>query len=268
MASIFEYSDYRKALQFLIKTFPGKQHGLQTRLAGFIGCQQAYVSRVLCGNAELSQEQALAASQFFNLDSLEQEYFLNLVCLNRAGSADLRRFYEKKRSEILNRKLEIKSRIKQSGELSAEVRTAYYGEWLYAAAHMATAVPSLATPPAMASRFGVSEQRMREVLEFLEQAGLIEKKGSRYFGKVASIHLGRESALVRAHHTNWRLKALEALSKKSPNALNYSSVVSCGLDDSVRIREILLKALQDIRDVVRESPSEQLYCYNLDFFEV
>lgn len=268
MTSIFDHSDYRRAFNFLVKSYTGESRGLQTRLAEFIGCQQAYVSRVLSGKAEFSQEQAYALTNFFNLDTLEQEYFLTLVCLNRAGSSDLKRYYEKRRSEILARKLEIKSRIKVDGNLSDERKTIYYSDWVYAAAHIAVAVERFATRSAIATRLGISEHRVKEVLEFLEDSDLIEKKTNHYLSKTAAIHLGNDPSLLKAHHTNWRLRAIASLSCHRPAALNYSSVISCGSNDSVRIREIMLKAIQEIRGVVRSSPNEQLYCYNLDFFEV
>jgi uncharacterized protein (TIGR02147 family) len=268
MITLFEFSDYRKVLLFLMKAHEGEPRGLQTRLAKHMGCQQAYLSRVLAGNAELSQEQAFAATSFFNLDTLEQDYFVTLVSLNRAGSTELKRFYEKKRSEILTRKLEIKSRIKADGHLSAERKTLYYSDWAFAAVHMATAIGKFRTVPALASRLGLPEARTKEILEFLEECGLIEKKAGYYQTKVAAIHLGNDQALIKSHHTNWRLQALNAISKNSPDVLNYSSIVSCSANDSVRIREVLLKAIQEIREIVRGSASEQLYCYSLDFFDV
>ncbi len=197
MATVFEFSDYRKALSHLMEIHSGEQRGLQTRLANHMGCQQAYLSRVMAGNAELSQEQAVAAGAFFNLDTLEQEYFLTIVNFNRAGTPELRRFYEKRRSEILARKLEIKSRIKADGSLSPERKATYYSDWIYSAVHMATAIPKYSSVSSLATRLALPETRVREILEFLEDSGLVEKKSGRYLSKVAAIHLGNNHALVK-----------------------------------------------------------------------
>ncbi|RYZ92829.1 MAG: TIGR02147 family protein [Proteobacteria bacterium] len=268
MSTLFDYSDYKKALKFLVRHFPGEKRGLQTRLSEHIGCQQAYLSRVFANRADLSQEQALATSDFFNLDQLETEYFLMLLNQNRSGTTKLKNFYALKIEALKARKLDIKSRVVTEGSLSQKASMTYYSDWSYSAAHMAIACSEYQTISKLSQRLGLPEARIMEVLEFLESEGLAEKKGSKYHHRVATIHLGSDESLNRIHHANWRLRSIDSLSKKAAESLNYSSTVSCGHDDTTKIREILLKAIQEIRAVVKESPSEDVFCYNLDFFKI
>lgn len=74
--------------------------------------------------------------------------------------------------------------------------------------------------------------------------------------------------MIKSHHTNWRVQSINSLGQGASDKINYTSVVSCGVKDIEKIKEVMVKALQQIRDIVRDSPSEEIYCYNLDFFEV
>lgn len=268
MASLFDFKDYRDAVKFLLDTRGDKTRGSQSRLASFIGCQQAYLSRFFAGQAELSQEQILLIADFFTLDKLEAEYILYLLNFNRAGNGQLKSFYEKKIKQILEKKLEIKSRIKAEGDLDLESKTIYYSDWLYCAVHIITAIDKYRTVREIAERLRVSQQKVTDVLEFLESKGLVVKKNNRYMNKIGSLHLGGDASVIKFHHANWRLQSLNNLGAGSQQNLNYSSVISCGVADTAEIREIIVDAIGKIRKIVKDSPNEEVYCYNFDFFSL
>lgn len=268
MISILDFNDYRKALQFLMERSEGEARGLQTRLARHMGCQQAYLSRVLAGKAELSQEQTLSVAIFFNLDGLECEYLLVLLGLNRAGTQELKSYYKQRQNFLLGKRLEIKSRIQADGQMSLEARATYYSDWVYAAVHMITAIEKYRSPAAISIRLKMPQEQVLLVLRFLEEHGLVKKKSDRYHNNVGRIHLGNDSTMIKSHHTNWRIQSINNLGRDPSDKINYTSVVTCGVGDAEKIREVMLKAVQQIREIVRESPSEEVYCYNLDFFEV
>lgn len=52
------------------------------------------------------------------------------------------------------------------------------------------------------------------------------------------------------------------------NELHYSSVISLAEGDVPKVREKLVKAIEEVREVVRPSNDETLFCYNLDLFKV
>jgi uncharacterized protein (TIGR02147 family) len=264
MNSIFVFDDYRKVLKELMVG-----RGVQVRLAQHVGCQQSYLSRVLAGRAELSQEQALSITTFFGFDQLESEYFLVMVNLNRAGSAELRSYYKKKLDDIVDKKLLVRNRVKVADTLTPEQKSIYYSDWLYCAVHVLSAVERYRTVTEIAKRLGVVENRIMDVLQFLETCGLVAKAKNRYMNRAPLVHLTGDSELIRLHHMNWRLRAVEALSRRNEQNLNYSSVISCSESDSVKIRELFLETIQKARKIIQESsPDEQVYCYNLDFFGI
>lgn len=268
MSQLFKYTDYRPALKFLIATYEGPRKGLQTRLAQQIGCQQTYLSRVISGSAELNQEQSFAVTTFFKLDQLEKEYFFLLVNLNRAATVELKDYYKNKIQLIKSKKTEISSRIDSKNSLDEEKKSIYYSDWIYGAIHVLTAIPQFQTAESISTRLSLSFERVKEVLVFLENAGLVIRKHNKYHHNTVNIHLNQDSPYIKSHHAHWRMKSIEALSKKNPMNLNYSSVTAFSAADAPEIKEIMLEAIKKIREVVRNSQEEQIYCYNLDFFEV
>jgi hypothetical protein len=74
--------------------------------------------------------------------------------------------------------------------------------------------------------------------------------------------------MISKHHTNWRMQAIQSLEREAESELHYSSVITVSEGDAVKIREALVKAIEQVRLIVKPSKDEALYCYNLDLFKV
>ena len=123
---------------------------------------------------------------------------------------------------------------------------------------------------AISSYLGLSLKRTSEILEFLVSVGLANQAGVDHFtiGQ-ARIHLGADSDLISKFHTNWRLQALRSLDKESQQlGLHYSSAISISNEDFLRIKTMLVKAIENIKPVIRESEAEAPYAFCIDFFEL
>ena len=53
--------------------------GYQSKLADEIGCQRAYLSRVINGEQHFTLEHGVKAAEFWGLSATETDYFLNLA---------------------------------------------------------------------------------------------------------------------------------------------------------------------------------------------
>lgn len=51
------------------------------------------MSQVLKGQVHLTPEQALGLTEFWELTTVERDYFLNMVFMERAGTKSLRQYY-------------------------------------------------------------------------------------------------------------------------------------------------------------------------------
>lgn len=266
MPSVFEYEDYKAFLKEAIRR--RQQRGSRTALARAMGCQSAYVTHVLGGQAELSLEQGERASFFLGLTESETGFFLLLVQIRRAGSAPLKELLLKQKERLKAKQSGLGDRIRISGSLRTPDRALYYSDWKYAAVHVAVTIPSLRTEDALARHLGLSKSAVRETLLFLKAKGLVtDRQGHLIPGKTV-LHLPADSPWISAHHRNWRLKSLESLCRQSPGELHYSGVVSCSDDDRLKIQEALTKTLREILEQVQTSPEEKLVGLGIDWFQV
>jgi uncharacterized protein (TIGR02147 family) len=266
--SIFEEVNYKEALKKLIDNYTGEKRGLQTRLAEAIGCQQAYISRVLSDKAEFNQEQALAISHFFDLDQLEKKYFFLLVNYNRAGTDELKKYYKLQIEEIISQKMTLSSRINKGVTINDQIRSVYYSDWIYVAVHMLTSISEYQTVHAITSKLNCSQERLLKVLEFLIESGLVKKEKNAYKHISGNLHLENDSPFIKNHHSNWRLKAIEDVGHGDSKSLHYSSVVSCSEKDFQKIQDLMISTIKKIREIVKDSKDEKIFCYSLDGFPV
>jgi uncharacterized protein (TIGR02147 family) len=266
MDTLFTAVDYKNFLRGTIALQPAGGRGVRKRLADQLGCQMGYISQVLSGPSHLSPEQAEAAARFFHLTPKETEYFLLLVAQNRAGTASLKIVYEGQLKQRRREARQLKSRLEIDGP-RADYQQTYYGSWHYAAVHLALDVPELRSPASLSARLGISHRKLRAVLQFLVEHGLVQKVGGEFRAAITALHLDGKSPFIARHHANWRLQAIQAM-EQDLTGLHYSGLVSASRKDLARIREKLSKCLEECIAIVRGSPPERLAALNMDLFSL
>lgn len=265
---IYEFEDYRKYLRFWISHRPGKGRGEISRLAKAAQCHVTYFSQALHGKVELGLEQAHRLNSPLGHSNLEAEYFLLMVMAARAGTKQLRDYFEKKQSAIKQDYFNLKNRIRSEEALSNDDKMTYYSAWYYIAVHVATSISYLQTKDKLSRELAIGPKKISEVLAFLVRVGLVQEKAGRYEYKSGHMHLPNDSPLISKHHTNWRMKAIANLETDFSEDLHYSSVVSIAEKDFPKVKEIMIEAIEKVRDLVRESPEEALVGYSLDAFRI
>ena len=106
-------------------------------------------------------------------------------------------------------------------------------------------------------------------MAFLLENGILAEspEGKIRIGPVR-IHLERDSPLIGRHHSNWRMKAIQALDRPRAKHLHYSGVFSLSQADVEKIRQILLESIEKSEPVLRDSPEETAWVIGMDFFEL
>lgn len=265
--SIFEFTDYKIYLESWIENQPKSGRGLKSKMASSLNCNTAYVSQVLNGNAQFSPEQAEALSRFLGHLDDEKLYFNLLVQKARAGTKALRDLIDKQMNQAREQFINLKNRFPTKRTLSLQNQSIYYSAWYYSAIHIVLGIQKLQSPPSLAEYFSLSVGRVNQVLRFLVTAGLAEEKNGRYFTGPVSIHLGKDSPFISKHHMHWRMKAMEAIDNSpTPDELHYSSTITISKNELTKLQSILINAISEIRQVVKESAEEDAYCYLIDFF--
>jgi uncharacterized protein (TIGR02147 family) len=267
MKTVFDFNDYRNFLKDRLPV-EGPSRGARNRLAEALNCQKGFVSQVLSGRSHFSLEHGMRISRFLELDAAEEEYFLLLLHLGRAGSKDLEKFYEKKLGEIHERRKEIKERIRARSDLSEAEQMIYYSSWHYTAIHMCLFLPGIRSRTTIAEYLGLSPKTVARVLEFLLSVGLAKENEER--GEIAAgparIHISQASPFISRHHTNWRMKAIDSLDAPKESDLHYSLIMSIDENAAEKVRELILKAIQDIEPVLKAAEDKAVYTLNVDLF--
>jgi uncharacterized protein (TIGR02147 family) len=271
MAEIFEFRDYKHYLSDLSERSQAVGRGYGRKLAEAAGCRTAYISQVLRGSAQLSLEQALGISRMLGHSDHENEFFLLLVQHERASTIDLKSYFKRKIDTLARNRLQKK--MPRSASLPDSSQATYYASWYFIAVHMALTIDGLREPLAIAQRLSLSLERVREVLEFLENAGLVLRKGTEYHSGSNTLHLSPKSGWTARHHANWRLQAIKAFDRgskpgKSGPDLHYSSVLTISHQDAILIKDRLLREVSAIAEIVTPSPSEELFSFDVDFFAI
>lgn len=264
----FDSSSYKTYINTWILSQPKKGHGVRSVIAKQADCNAAYVTQVLSGEAHFSLEQAEKLRPLLGLNAEETDFFLLLVEKDRAGTANLKKFFNEKIDKILNDRRRLENRIKNDHQLGPERQLRYFSTWVYSAVHMALTVARMKDSRIVAQQLGIDEVEAKEIIQFLLDSGiLVLEKGAYQTGKTR-FHLPHDSDLILRHHTNWRLQALKAFDKKTESNLHYSSVISISQEDFQKIRGQLVDMIEKTKRVIKISPEETVVSFCLDFFKI
>ncbi len=265
--ALFAHHDYKRYLNERLDSDKAGR-GSRSALARAIRCQSAYVSSVLRGSSHFTPEQGEAINEHLGHSEAEADYFLLSLQLQRAGTELLRKRLKKQLQKIQETRFDLQKRLTVGQSLSRDDQAIYYSEWYYSAIHALSSIPEFNSVAKIAARLGVDMGVAAEAVDFLVRTGLMEKNKSGLKIGQTSIHLGADSPLIGKHHVNWRLQAMQSLTKKAADGLHYSSVVTLSEGDAMKLKEQIVSFLQELKKVVKQSKEEELRCFSLDFFRV
>lgn len=265
MISIFDYLNYREFLKDWIKSKSNSTKGLQSKLASSARISSTFMSRILSGDKQLTPEQGLEMALFIGLTDKEIDYLLLLLEIGRAGSEKLKQRLEKK-AKLISKKIEV--RIENTTQLSEETKSVFYSSWIYSGIRNYVATPGPHDIMSISNALNIPKDVTASAIEFLIENGLCKKEKNSITYAVKKTHLDAESHYVKIHHTNWRHKAIQNMHLKKTNDLFFTSPMSLSEETAEEIRSLIPELIQKVMKKVEPSPSEKVYCLNLDWFEV
>jgi uncharacterized protein (TIGR02147 family) len=268
---VYDFNDDRAYLQAAIAHWRlegGAGRGAQSRLAEAAGCSPSFLSQALGGTVQLTPEHAFGIAASLGLDEGASEFLLLLVQHERAASAHYRTHLGK-RIESLRRKQEDLAQRLPAARLGDGVdELLYYSSWVYAAIHIALSVPGLQEEAALAARFGIDGEIVARTLAELARMGLARREGNKWRLTNKFLHLPRQSPLARVNHMGWRIKAMENIQRGRDIPIQYTSVFSLARKDIPKVEEMLRRFIEDTREVIAQSPEEEVVCFLADLFTV
>ena len=239
-------------------------------MAKAAGVFPSYLSQVLKRDRQLNLDQAVLIADHIQLGEAECEYFLALVQLDRAQSPRLKSILEKTLKDIRDKNWQVSNKVRiDKVELTPLQQEQYYSNWVFTAVRLATAIPKLNSSRKIAEFLGLNELEVKRAIDFLLQTGLcVEDDGAITVGP-AFLHVPHASPLAAINHGVWRTQAMVHHARlDSQRELAFSLGVCLSKDDVLHVRNILLDAITNVRKIVDPSPSEAIYCLNIDWFDI
>ncbi len=265
MPSVYEFDDY-KALVSSWLASNGENRGGVARIARFLNIHSSFVSQVLKGTKDFSQEQAFKLAKFMDLNENGRDYFVYLLLESRAGTQDLKKYYSEKRLQIRAKARQVTENIGSPYEMSENEKAQFYSDPIFSQIRLLTSLERFHSAEDIARGLGLPLSLVEEVLKFLLDKGLCRKdeKGCLQRG-TSRTHLDSSSPLVKAHHRNWRSKVLEMYYQMDESDLVFTAPLTISKKDFDMIREELLLMIGRITEVVDESKEEDFVVFNLDW---
>ncbi len=265
--NIFDYNDYQSYLKDLCLA-KGQRSGYKTKLASAIEVQGAYLSRVLARKVNLNLEQAFRLSKFLALTEKERSFLFLLIEKERAGSFELQEYFKKKIETEINNYNKIQTRLSNVKELTDESKAQYYSNWYYLTIHLMAEMDHIKSAEDLSNKLNLNLETVNEVLSFLQKHSLVEYAENRITATDVSVHLPGDSPLVTQHHRNWRLKAMQDVTKTNDDHLHLSAATTIDFETYCKIRKMILKTIEESVKLFKESPIEDVYALNIDWYRM
>lgn len=265
--NIFEYKNYKYYLRDWLKEARVQKRANLISLAQATRVHASFLSQVILGRKKLSLEQAALASKYLEHTKLEREYFFTLIQLDHAGNPTLKEYWDEKLNTLELEKENLGKRFSRHKQLTIDQQALFYSSWIYSALRVSTDISGSQTLTQIIGRFGISREQAIAILNFLVHTGLCKEKNGNYSIGESHLHISNDSPFVVKHHTNWRIKAIQAMDNREPNELFFTAPMSISTQDFKNFRERLNLFVKDIVENAKTSKAEELSCLNIDFFK-
>ncbi|MBI2519968.1 MAG: TIGR02147 family protein [Bdellovibrio sp.] len=270
MYNIFMESEYRKIIKTIVETKKqvDKKFNYQ-KMAESMGIQKAYLSQVLQGTRDFSQDQLYRAAQFLRLTEPEYEYMKLLLEYSRSALAERKQKLQKEISEIQSQNLKTEKSVDlKKIEVIAEKGATYYLDPLNQIVHMALDIPRFRKNISdLAKALELSDVRVKKTLSTLQEIGIIEIKNNEIKVLTHNIHLPKDSPIFWPWKTalsamsNYRIRNLEENS-----TYNFSVVFAADEETKTKLQAMFLNFLKDARPLVEKAKSKEVFQMNFDLF--
>jgi len=268
MESPLDFKHYKEYFLKRIENSKPKA-GAKLRIAQAMGCHSSYLTLVFKGEAEISLEQAQRLNEYWSHTEIESECFILLVLKSRAGSKNLEKNFDRQLSRLLEKSQGVSPRISDSNNLSIDQQASYFSKWYHGAIHVMSAHKNGVDSEYASKKLKISQKNAKESLSLLESLGLVKKKESSYFFTGVSMHLPKSSPISYKHHANWRLRSIQANEEESSDeSIFYTSIGVVSNEDYLKIRKKIFEYIKEVRQIIDPSPSEELFCFQVDLFKI
>lgn len=266
--TVFSYSDYREYIEMKLKN-KGFGRGGKARLAKFLSCQPSFVSQVLKNKSSFNLEQGFKLNSFFQHNPLAKEYFMVLIELDRAGTLELRNYFEEKRLQLIEKSKLIENQMSYD-QLSEPEAIAYYSNWNHILIRNLIDIPEYKKTENLKKKLKLSDQDFEDALKFLVDKKLVYQDST---GKLQQghtrLHVKKNSPIAKFGNITTRLQTIKLLEKPNYNSINYSSNMTIQKTQFEEFKKKLVTLIADLNDhLEKDSNANMMATLVIDFMEI
>jgi hypothetical protein len=239
-------------------------------LASACKVDKAYLSRVLRGDADLSQDQLYLAALHLGIAGLERDFLFALHAHSRSALPARRREIEQELARLRARALETRQHIATGALAPAEeaLLAPYFLDPDAQLVHVFLAVERYRRAPAsIAAELGLGAERFGAIVDLLRRLQLVEVRADGLHVRREALHLPTSAQAYHPYRLLMRQRALGRASALRPQEGYFFSVLFAASEREERtLRERFLDLLRASEAEVRAAPSKDVYQLSFDLF--
>lgn len=265
---IYDYNQFREYIELKLRS-PNFGRGAKAKLAEHLGCQPSFVSQVLKDKSTFSLEQAFKVNDFLKHNPLEEEYFMVLVEWDRAGTMDLKKYFQTKRDDLKEKSKLIENQMSYD-QLSKEDTIAYFNNFNHVLIRNLIDIPELKNKKNLRKRMDVTVKEFDTALDFLREKGLIheDEKGNLAQGQTR-IHVKKESPLAKYANITARMQIINKYDEIGYDSLNYGSYMTLPRKSFEEFKKRFVALVVELNNHLEEEPSaDMMAALIVDFMEI
>lgn len=268
--NIYNELDYREILRKTVEERKKIDSSVTFQsMAAHTRIQKAYLSQVIKGARDLSQDQLYLATQYLNFSPEESEYMKLLLDYARSGLAD-------RKKELLR---EIKVWQKQKNKTSQYIdveeltqreinREDYFLDPINQVVHMGLHCEEYREDPMkLADRLFLPKEKISHYIKNLQRMGIVDIDEQGISLNEVELHLPRSSPIFASYKSQCYTNTMNRL-KKLEESKTYNLSVIFSADEEVRkeINDQFMKFLTKVKKLVGNSQSTEVFQMNFDLF--
>ncbi|MCJ8276360.1 MAG: DUF4423 domain-containing protein [Bdellovibrionales bacterium] len=266
--SMFDHKDYRQYLEKKMRSELFGRGG-KAKLAQHLNCQPSFVSQVLKGKSSFNLEQAFKINSFLKHNPLEKEYFMTLIEWDRAGTVELKEYFEEKRLELIEKSKLVEHQMEYD-QLSKEDTAIYYSNVNHILARNLIEIPKYNTRSKLKKKLDINDQEFKEVMDFLIDPNLVSEKedGTLEQGQVW-IHLKKGSPIVKFANITARMHILKNFEQPGNSSMYYTSFVTLPRSSFDEFKKKFSDLIAEFNNHLQEEDkAEMMAALAVDFLEI
>lgn len=267
MVSVYNYDDYRKYIEAVVK-HQKNPWGIWAKIAKSAGCRSTYLTQAMKGRAELTPDHIIGIAQFFELSNDETQFFLLILDYGRAATKKLKEFLITKIRKSRKEKEDIAQNINSTRITVGDKETLYYSSWYWSAIHILLSIPEYRTTVKISERLQLPLEQTKFVLTQMKLNGLVKQERNQWINSIDDNTIPKQSPLLGMHHQSWRTRAVTDSTNPLSNGLHFTGVQSMSYTDAAKIKSHIQDLIDKNKKIIGPSRKEDVFCLNIDFFNI